>query len=55
MANQKSLALTREEQIEEFEFAEQMVREEFDEDMPYGDVVKVLAEAYTGKLDSPRK
>jgi len=51
MPDQKSLALTRDEQLEEFENAEQLVRDDFDEDMTYGDVVKRLSQAYTGTLD----
>lgn len=51
MANQKTLGLTRDEQVEEFENAEQIVREDFDEDMTYGDVVKRLSQAYAGTLD----
>lgn len=51
MTNQKSLGLTREEQVEEFENAEQIVREDFGEDITYGEVVKRLAQAYAGTLD----
>jgi hypothetical protein len=51
VANKKTLALTRDEQVEEFEEAEEMVREDFNESLTYGDVVKHLSQAYTGNLD----
>lgn len=51
MSNQKTLGLTREEQVEEFENAEGIVRDDFGEDITYGEVVQRLAQAYAGTLD----
>lgn len=50
MVKQKSLGLTKKEQIESFEEALELVEDDFDKDMTYGEVVKVLSDAYTGSL-----
>jgi len=51
MSSQKSVALTREEQKEAYNNAEDLVRSDFSEDITHGEVVKILAQAYTGNLE----